>query len=196
MTARTARRAAAALAMVCAVALAGCTVSTDESDVRPIDSDIAELLTPSATPTPSEAAPLTRTLLTWVKGRTYVRTSRLIPASTRQEQLDLILVELVVTGLRPGEAERGLESALPPGLEVEGTVRGDRVVLDVPNDSQFEQGGVEAAVGQLAVTALSLPRVVSVRFTIDGVRTVIPVPDDRRPQRVVTLADYRTVLRG
>jgi spore germination protein GerM len=190
------RRIAGVLMLTCTLALSGCTVSTDESDVRPIDSDIAQLLTPSATPTPSESAPLARTLVTWVRGNVYVRTPRLLPANSRQEQLDLALVELIVAGPRPTEAERGLESAIPPGLTVAGTVRGDRVVLDVPDDSQFEQGGVEEAVGQLAITALSVPNVASVRFTIDGAGTTVPVPDDRRSQRVVTLADYRTVLRN
>ena len=195
MTAR-AVRVGVVLVSAMSLALAGCTVSTDQSDVRPIDSDIAELLTPSATPVPSESAPLARTLVTWLKADEYVRTGRLVPAQSRQEQLDLVLVELVVAGPRTSELERGFESAIPPGLNVDGAIRGDRVVLDVPDDSQFEQGGVEEAVGQLAITALSLPRVVSVRFTIDGSRTAVPVPDDRRPQRLVTLADYRTVLRN
>ena len=183
------------LCLALCLALAGCTVSTDESDARPIDPDIAELLTPTPTPTPSESLPLIQALVTWLKRGEYVRTRRMVPAQSRQDELDHVLIELVVAGPDPTELQRGLETAIPPGLVVDGTVAGDRVVLDVPDDSQFEPGSVEAAVGQLAITALSLPGVVSVRFTIDGERTAVPVPDKRRPQRIVTLDDYRSVLR-
>lgn len=183
------------LSLALVLVLAGCTVSTDESDARPIDPDIAELLTPTPTPTPSESVPLAKAAVTWLKGGDYVRTTRMVPAQTRQDELDHVLVELIVAGPRATELRRGLETAIPPGLVVDGTVGGDRVVLDVPDDSQFEPGGVEAAVGQLAVTALSLPGVVSVRFSIDGDRTAVPVPDERKPQRIVTLSDYRSVLR-
>ena len=197
MTARALSRlvAAGVLLASAAFAVTGCAVS-EESQARPIDSDIAELLSPSATPTPEDSAPPRRTLVTWVEGSTYVRTVRTVPAQDRQQQLDLALVELVVAGPSPTELERGLESKLPPGLTVDGSGRGSRVVLDVPNDSQFEQGSVEEAVGQLAITALSLPNVSTVVFTIDGTRTAVPVPDQKKPQRVVTMSDYRSSLQS
>jgi hypothetical protein len=190
---RRGRSPVALAAAVLLLALTGCSVS-DQSEPRPIDSDIAELLSQSATPTPAESAPVVRTRVTWVKGADYVRSVRRLPAQNRQQQLELALVALVA-GPVSAELDAGLESRIPPSLTVDGIVRGDRVVLDVPNDSQFEQSGVEQAVGQLAITALSLPDVQQVLFTIDGTRTAVPVPDAKKPQRVVTMADYRRALR-
>jgi spore germination protein GerM len=183
------------LVLVAGGALEACSVQ-DGTEARPIDSDIAALLTPTATPTPERTTAAKPTMVTWVKGEKLVQTVRFIPAKTRQDRLDAALLELVVNGPRPAEQRRGLETKIPPGLSVEGTVRGSRVKLDVPKGSQVEPGGVDLAVGQLATTALSIPKVRTVVFTIDGSRTEVPVPDPKqKPQRVLTMRDYRSVLR-
>jgi hypothetical protein len=184
----------ALLTLATGLVLGGCSVPSG-SEARPIDSDIAALLTPMATPTPERTASEKRTLVTWVRGEKLVQTERLIPAKTRQDRLDAALLELVVNGPRPAEQRRGLETKIPPGLSVDGTVRRARVMLDVPKGSQVEPGGVQLAVGQLATTALSIPGVRTVVFSIDGSPTEVSVPDARKPQRVLTMRDYRSVLR-
>ena len=182
------------LAVVTAPLLGGCAVS-EGSKARPVDSDIAALLTPTDTPTPERTAREKPTPVTWVKGEKLVQTVRLIPAKTRQDRLDAALLELVVQGPRPAEQSRGLETKIPPGLSVDGTVHHARVMLDVPKGSQVEPGGVELAVGQLATTALSIPKVRTVVFSIDGTPTEVSVPDAKKPQRVLRMRDYRSVLR-
>jgi hypothetical protein len=184
----------ALLTLATGLVLGGCSVPSG-SEARPIDSDIAALLTPMATPTPERTASEKRTFVTWVRGEKLVQTERLIPAKTRQDRLDAALLELVVNGPRPAEQRRGLETKIPPGLSVDGTVRRARVMLDVPKGSQVEPGGVTLAVGQLATTALSIPGVRTVVFSIDGSPTEVSVPDARKPQRVLTMRDYRSVLR-
>lgn len=183
-----------ALGLLGVLLLGGCGLS-DGSQPRPVDSDIAALLSPSASPTQEAGAPLTATQVTWVQGDRLVQRLRLLPADTRQEQLDGALNALVNGGLRPTEVAAGLESRLPPGLPVMGTVRGSRVALELTSESQTEPGGIELAVGQLATTALSIPGVRSVVFTVDGDRTAVPVPDGR-PRTVLRMSDYRSVLRG
>jgi hypothetical protein len=177
-----------------AFGLSGCS-TPGGSGPRPVDSDIAALLTPTATPTPQHTAQAKPTLVTWVKGQKLVQTVRFIPAKTRQDRLEAALFELVVNGPRASEQRRGLETTIPPGLVIDGTVHRRRVTLDVPNNSQFESGGVELAVGQLATTALSIPNVRTVVFSVDGSPTDVSVPDAKKPQRVLTMRDYRTVLR-
>jgi spore germination protein GerM len=182
-----------ALLGVSALTLGGCSVP-DGSGARPIDSDIAALLTPSATPTPEVTARPKTIRLTWVRGDHLVQRKRHIPAETRQDRLDVALNELVAQGPRQSELAHGLETKLPPALPVQGVVKGHRVVLDVPRDSQTEPGALVLAVGQLATTSLSVPRVRTVVFTVDGERTAVPVPNGR-PQRVLRMNDYRTVLK-
>jgi spore germination protein GerM len=182
-----------AIALTLALVLAGCSVP-EGSGAHPIDSDIAALLTPSVTPTPEVTSRPKPTRVTWVKRDKLVQRVRLIPAQTRQDRLDAVLTELVTEGPRPPEVARGLETKLPPGLSVKGTVHGTRAVLDVPEDSPTEPGGLMLAVGQLATTALAIPSVRTVVFTVDGERTSVPGPNGK-PQRVLRMSDYRDLMK-
>ncbi|MFL6180403.1 MAG: GerMN domain-containing protein [Actinomycetes bacterium] len=194
MRVRAATSAIVTMLAVAGLALVSCSVPSG-SDARPVDSDIAALLTPSVTPTPEATARQRPSRITWVKKEKLVQRIRLIPAKTRQDRLDGALLELVVNGPSPAEQKHGLETKIPPGLSIDGTVHGSRVKLDVPNNSTFEQGGVEWAVGQLATTALSIPSVRQVVFSVDGSPTEVTVPGADKPQRVLTMRDYRKVLR-
>ena len=194
MRVRAATGAVVTLLAVAALVLGACSVPSS-SEARPVDSDIAALLTPAVTPTPEPTAQPRPTLVTWVKNEKLVQRFRLIPAKTRQDRLDGALLELVVNGPSRAEQKNGLETKIPPGLVIDGTVRGSRVMLDVPDNNTSEQGGVEWAVGQLATTALSIPKVRRVVFSIDGSPTEVSVPGANKPQRVLTMRDYRKVLR-
>ena len=172
--------------------LAGCAVPVG-SEPRPVDSDITELLQPQTTPTPVETAPPRPVQVTWVRGEKLVRVPRLVPAESRDEQLDAALFELVVAP-RAAEQRQGLITLLPPDLIIDGTLRGRRAVLDLTVTTQTEQGGVPLALGQIATTAMSVPGVRSVVFSVEGERFDVPIPGRSKDVRVVTMRDYRKVL--
>ena len=184
---------AASAAAVVLLAASACAVP-EGSEARPVDSDIADLLQPEETPTPIDTAPPQQVRVTWVRGEKLVPVERLVRAGSREDQLDAALFELAVG---PGSAEqsRGLITLLPPDLVIDGTVRRSRAVLDLTVTTQTEQGGVPLAVGQLATTAMSVPGVTSVRFSVDGDRFDAPIPGGSRDKRVVTMKDYRGVIR-
>ncbi len=176
--------------------LTACGVSSSDGP-QPIDSDIAQLLQPVQTPTPAETAQQQRLTVTWVRGDKLVRTVRLGVAESRQERLDAALTGLL-SGPGPVEQARGLTTLLPPDLLVDGEVRRSRVVVDIVLGAGLETSGLPLAVGQVAVTALAVPGVRTVVFTIDGSPTAVPVPSTRRAgpdnARVVQASDYRSVL--
>lgn len=186
----------AGLALLVVLPLSACGVSEGDAP-RPIDSDIAELLQPEEEPTPVEATQQRLLMVTWVRGDKLVRAVRLGVADTRQERLDAALSALL-GGPRPVEKTRGFTTLLPPDVVVAGEVKRARVFIEVEFGGGVETGGLPLAVGQVAVTALALPRVRSVLFTVDGTPTVVPVPSRRgsgkNTARVVRASDYRTVI--
>jgi hypothetical protein len=173
--------------------LTGCAVP-EGSEARPVDSDIAALLSPEATPTPSEVLPPRRVWVTWVKGNKLEQLGRFVPASTREELFDGAMLELRL-GPRPTEQIEGFRTLLPIDLEIDGDLRGRVAAIDLDVTTQTQQSGVELAVGQIATTALSIQGVRSVVFSVDGEATRVPVPDRNRDVRVVRASNYRTLLR-
>ena len=184
---------AACVVVLALVLAAGCAVP-EGSEARPVDSDIAALLSPQATPTPSEVLPPRRVWVTWVKGNKLEQLGRFVPASTREELLDGAMTELRL-GPRPSEQVEGFRTLLPIDLEIDSELRGRRAAISLVVTTQTESGGVELAVGQIATTALAIQRVKSVVFTVNGSTTRVPVPQRNREVRVVRASDYRTLLR-
>ncbi len=184
------------LSLLLTLPLTACGVAAGDGP-QPIDSDIAELLQPEETPTAPVTAQQRLLTVTWVRGDKLVRAVRLGVAETRQERLDVALVALL-SGPGPVEQTRGFTTLLPPDVRVVGEVKRGRVVVALELGGGLETGGLPLAVGQVAVTALAVPRVRSVVFTIDGTPTAVPVPSTRGPgrdtARVVRVSDYRTVL--
>lgn len=185
------------MALLVTLSLAACGVPEGDTP-RPIDSDIAELLQPEELPPPPVEATQQRLLtVTWVRGEKLVRTARLGFAETREERLDAALTALL-GGPRPVEKTRGFTTLLPPDVVVAGEVKRARVVINVELGAGVETGGLPLAIGQVAVTALAVPRVRSVLFTVDGTPTAVPVPRRRgsgkNTARVVRASDYRTVI--
>ena len=189
-------RTVAAVGVVAVLASAfvtGCAVP-EGSEARPVDSDIAGLLSPQATPSPTEALPPRRVWVTWVKGNKLEQLGRFVPASTRDELLDGAMLELRL-GPRPSEQVEGFRTLLPIDLEIDADLRGRVAAVDLVVTTQTQQSGVELAVGQIAKTALSIQGVRSVVFSVNGEATRVPVPDRNREVRVVQASDYRSVLR-
>jgi spore germination protein GerM len=189
-------RVAGVLALVTTTLLtAGCSVPAGDTP-RPVDSDIAALLEPEIVPTPTQTAGERLLTVTWVRGDTLVRVGRLGVADTRQDRLDVALAELLDGPLPLGQ-QKGLTTLLPPDVQVTGEIKRSRAVIALTVGTGLEPGGLPLAVGQVAVTALSVARVRTVVFTVDGVPTEVPLPDDdsgRDTARVVRLSDYRSVL--
>jgi hypothetical protein len=73
-------------------------------------------------------------------------------------------------------------------------VKRRRVLIELTVDTGIESVGLPLAVGQIAVTALAVPRVRTVVFSVDGLPTSVPLPGGRGDASVVRLSDYRTVL--
>ncbi len=182
-----------AVALAASLALlAGCGVPVGDGP-RPVDSDIAQLLVPEPTPTATATAEQVKLTVTWVRGDSLARTQRVGVAETRQERLDVALGELL-RGPRPAEQIKGFTTLLPPDVQVAGEVQRRRVLIELTVDTGIEPVGLPLAVGQIAVTALAVPRVRTVVFSVDGVRTSVPLPGGRGDASVVRLSDYRTVL--
>jgi spore germination protein GerM len=108
--------------------------------------------------------------------------------------LDAALFELEV-GPRPTEQRQGYRTLLPVDLVIEGELRGTRAAIDLKLTTPTETGGVALAVGQIAVTALAVPHVRSVVFSVNGRRTKVEVPGRQRGVGVVRERDYRGVLK-
>jgi hypothetical protein len=185
--------AACVAALLASGLVTGCAVP-EGSEARPVDSGIAALLSPQATPSPTEALPPRRVWVTWVKGNKLEQLGRFVPASTREELLDGAMLELRL-GPRPTEQVEGFRSLLPVDLEIDGDLRRHVAAVDLVVTTQTQQSGVELAIGQIATTALSIQGVRSVVFSVNGEATRVPVPDRNRGVRVVRASNYRTLLR-
>ncbi|MCZ3388486.1 MAG: GerMN domain-containing protein [Actinomycetia bacterium] len=179
-----------------ALSLTACGVSSGDGP-QPIDSDIAELLKPEVTPTPAETTKQRLLTVTWVRREKLVRAVRLGVAETRQERLDAAL-DVLLSGPGPREQTKGFTTLLPPDVVVRSEVKRGRAVIAIELGAGIEPGGLPLAAGQVAVTALAVPRVRSVVFTVGGSPTAVPVPSTRGPgrdtARVVRASDYRSVL--
>jgi spore germination protein GerM len=154
-------------------------------------------LQPEQTPTPAETTKQRLLTVTWVRGEKLVRAVRLGVAETRQQRLEAAL-DVLLSGPGPRERARGLTTLLPPDVVVRGEVKRARAVIAIELGAGLESGGLPLAVGQVAVTALAVPQVRSVVFTVDGAPTAVPVPSKRGSGRdtvrVVRASDYRSVL--
>lgn len=190
------RTTAIALAIVAVLAMTGCGVSASDGP-QPIESDIAELLEPQDEPTVPETEPKRLVTVTWVRGDRLARTPRIGVAETPQERLDSAFAALL-SGPRAAEQTRGLTTLLPPDVQVSGEIKRRRAVVALDLGGGLEPGGLSLAIGQVAVTALAVPGVQSVVFTVDGTPTAVPVPSSRGSGRdivrVVRASDYRKVL--
>lgn len=184
---------AVALGAIAVIAMTGC-AAPEGSEARPVDSDIAELLSPTTTPSPVETLPPRPVSVTWVRGNKLEPVGRLVSAASREQLLDTALLELSF-GPRPTEQTQGYRTSLPSDVVFEGTIRRARASVDLQLTTPTEPGGVELAVGQIATTALAIKGVNTVVFSVDGQPERVPVPTRNRDVRVVRATDFRSLLR-
>jgi hypothetical protein len=128
-----------------------------------------------------------------------VRDGRLSPA-TRLVSGELGSAEAAMRALLLGpsqtEREAGIGTAIPPATQLIAVEVTDQVAL-VDLSAEF-QGPAEPPevllrVGQVVWTLVADPGIASVRFSIDGVPTSVPIADGTAPDRPVTASDYGSV---
>ena len=142
--------------MVGVALVAGCGVPAADGP-QPVGSDIAQLLEPEPSPTSTVTTEPRQITVTWVRGDSLARAQRSGLAETRQERLDVAFAALL-DGPRPAEQIKGSTTLLPPDLQLTGEVRRRRAVIELTVDTGLEPVGLPLAVGQVAVTALAVPR--------------------------------------
>jgi hypothetical protein len=184
---------------VALVALAGCGVPTGSAPERIAASDVPYGLAERATPTQAPlsgqpAADDPRVYLVAADDR-LVPKGRDVGQGSREERLGELLSSLAEGPTKEERAEQ-LATALQPGVELTVTeMDGTEVTIDI--------GGVEGtqspeesrrAVGQIVLTATSLPGVEMVRLTTDGQRVDAPLPTGELTSRPLTADDYQVLL--
>lgn len=126
----------------------------------------------------------------FVRKDLLVSTRRQIPeASTDRLRA---LVDGLLAGPTDDEQDRGLSTALPSGLSLRTTRESNGIVaLDLDTDSGGRSSSETVlAVGQLVLTATSLPGVQAVRFTRDGRPVEALLADGALTTRPLLASDY------
>lgn len=187
------------LAGLAVALLAGCGVPTS-GDPETIPA--AEVPYGLASPTPSDpASGPTETMM--VATAVYlvtpedvlVASGRETASGSTEEQLDALLGELAA-GPTKQERARELSTALPPEVELDAVdVSGATVTIDIGGPVDAPSGAESRrAVGQIVLTATSLPGVRAVLLTAKGDRVDAPLPDGQLTSAPLTAEDYEILL--
>lgn len=180
------------------VALAGCGVPTGGAPATIPASQVPYGLaapvstTPAATSGPARGD-RPRIYLVNSDG-VLVPTGRTVSGSDPRGRLDDLLHQLAV-GPSSGEREEQLTTSLPPGSRLsvssidDATATVDLTGTEAPSGRQSRR-----AVGQIVLTATSLPEVHAVRLTHDGQPVEAPLPSGRLTSDPLTADDYGALL--
>lgn len=123
-----------------------------------------------------------------------VPSGRSVSGDGPQDRLDDLLRQLAA-GPTAGERDHELTTSLPPGTRLSvsgidaGTATVDLVGTDAPSGRQSRR-----AVGQIVLTATSLPEVHAIRLTRDGEPLEAPLPSGRLTSDPLTADDYGALL--
>ncbi|HEV7213091.1 MAG TPA: GerMN domain-containing protein [Blastococcus sp.] len=191
-----------ALLLVCLLALlAGCGVTTGGAPRTIAPSEVPyNLASPSSsTPTATSAPPrqnLPRVYFVDAHD-VLVPSGRTIVGSTVEKRLTDLLEQLA-NGPTTDERDHGLATALPPGIRLTvGALDAGTVTVDISGVPDTPTGkGSRRAVGQIVLTATSLPEVRSVLLTHDGVAVEAPLPSGELSSGPLTAADYAASRRA
>ena len=120
---------------------------------------------------------------------------RAVEAGSPEERLDRLVDELAAG---PNGAELGeqLSTALPPEMRLSVTaVDGRTAAIDI-SGSENAPSGLESrrAVGQIVLTATSLPGIGAILLTRDGVPVEAPLPSGELTSEPLTAEDYAALL--
>jgi spore germination protein GerM len=176
----------------------GCGVPTQDAPVRVAPDAVPSELhsTRPETSAPTTPDPRTMTLrVHFIRKERLVALPREARAASTPDRLREAIAELE-TGPSEAEQEKGLTSALPPGLELTVVeVEGRQAVLELGGETEGQSATENVlAVGQIVLTVTSLPAIDQVRFTRDGTSVEALLADGALTTEPLTAADY-AVLR-
>lgn len=187
------------LALAAAALLTGCGVPTGGAPDTIATSDIPYGL---ASPSPGSAAATSspprddRPRIYLVNAHdVLVPSGRDVSGATTRDRLDDLLGQLS-DGPTAGERDDGLTTALPPRIALTvSVVDGGTATIDFSATSASPAGEqTRRAVGQLVLTATSLPGVTAVLLTHDGASLEAPLPSGELTTAPLTAADYEPLL--
>jgi hypothetical protein len=152
--------------------------------------------TPSApTAGPTDAALVAAAVYLVTPEDVLVALGREMAGGTTEEQLDALLGELAAGPTRQERADE-LSTALPPEVERDAVEVSDGTAtidiagpVDAPSGTESRR-----AVGQIVLTATSLPGVREVLLTRQGAPVDAPLPDGQLTSLPLTAADYEAHL--
>jgi hypothetical protein len=193
-------RSAVCLVVVVALSvLSGCGVPTGGDPETIAPSEVPDgLLSPSATtPAPSSSPALEDPPRVYLIGPDDVLlpSSREVDGAALRQRLDALLGQLA-TGPTAGERDAQLATALPPGvrLSVAGVDDGT-VTIDLAGPGEAPSGEQSRlAVGQIVLTATSMPGVDAVLLTRAGEQLEAPLPSGELTTDPLRSADYDELL--
>ena len=152
--------------------------------------------TPAGTPTPSppSRADGPRIYLTTTEG-VLVSRGRAVEGGNVEQRLTRLLGDLAA-GPTSEELEDQLTTALPPEVGLTATVvDAGTATIDISTGEDTPSGQESRrAVGQIVLTATSLPEVRGVLLTRDGEPLEVPLPSGELTSTPLTAADYAALL--
>lgn len=181
------------------IGLAGCGVPTSGEPTTIAASDVPYgLASPTAT-APSGSSD--QTMLTEAGVYLVTTDDVLVPRGRElgegpiQDRLEGLLGELAV-GPSAQELADELATSLPPEVELDVTdITGGTVTVDIAGPVDLPTGAQgRLAVGQIVLTATSLPQVFAVRLARDGEPVDAPLPDGELTSEPLTAAQFASFL--
>ena len=193
------RRTGGALLLGLMTSASACGVPTGGTPDAIAPSDIPYGLTsptPSRTPetSPPPRSDLPRIYLVAADDVPVPR-GRAVEPGTPEERLDRLVDELAA-GPSSAELVEQLATALPPDVRLSVTaVEGDAATIDL-SGSENAPSGLESrrAVGQVVLSATSLPGVRAILLTRDGVPVEAPLPSGELTSEPLTAELYAALL--
>jgi hypothetical protein len=121
--------------------------------------------------------------------------AREIPEGSVRDRLAALL-QYLAAGPTSIEKRHRLSTALPPDVVLRvRDVSGDRVTIDLGGTADAPSGNESRrAVGQIVLTATSLPEVHAVLLTSDGTPIEAPLPSGELTSAPLTARDYAVLL--
>jgi spore germination protein GerM len=170
--------------------VAACGVpSSDGAEALP--DDIRVIGPIQTAPTPAESG-MTVTVA-WVDTQDRLQ---LVPrpeiAQSTQEKLSDAM-QALIAGPTVTELDAGLSTTISVDAELQAELRGRRARIDIVEAGSSRPDPL-LPVAQVAVTALSIPGVLTAVFISDGERTPVPIPSDSSVERPLTLRDFESLL--
>jgi hypothetical protein len=193
------RRVRPILAVLLVGATAACGVPTGEAPTEIAAADVPYgLAAPTSSAAPADAAEARQnatTVYLVADDQRLVPRGREVAGSGRREQLDDLLGQLA-DGPTAEERKEQLSTLLPPDAELSVVrVVGETATIDLADPGELPSGTEGGrAVGQIVLTATSLPGVRAVLLSVGGSPVDAPLPSGELTPRPVTAVDYDPFL--